>query len=199
MTRIPFSKQLHNWLKSDGTKTLDQLEHVFAEKSIAIGILILMFVPALPIPTGGITHIFEIIAMLLSLELIAGRTTIWLPKKWRTKSLGKLAQKKVLPAMGRYIEWFEKFSRPRFRQMLRNHHSLRAIGLVSLLFCIFAFLAPPFSGLDTLPALGVVVLMLSVILEDGLLTIIGLIIGVVGSGIIIGFGTAIIETVKRLF
>jgi hypothetical protein len=34
---------------------------------------------ALPLPTGGATHVFEIIAMLLALELIAGRDQIWLP------------------------------------------------------------------------------------------------------------------------
>jgi hypothetical protein len=51
---------------------------------------------------------------------------------------------------------------------------------------IGAFLAPPFSGLDTLPALGVVLVSLGVVLED---------IAVVGLGIIAGAGGVALEIV----
>ena len=78
-----FSDDLETWLKSPGSKTLSGMNAVFAEKSFAITFLLLMSIPALPIPTGGITHIFEIITMLLALELVVGLRTIWLPKRWK--------------------------------------------------------------------------------------------------------------------
>jgi hypothetical protein len=40
--------------------------------------------------------------------------------------------------------------------------------------------APPFSGLDTLPALGVVVLSLSILLEDGLVAFLGTLLAATG-------------------
>lgn len=43
-----------------------------------------MSIPSLPIPTGGITHVFEAITILLAIEQIIGLRTIWTPK-----SLGK--------------------------------------------------------------------------------------------------------------
>ena len=54
------------------------------------------------------------------------------------------------------------------------------IGLVLLVFVLGAFLAPPFSGLDTLPALGVVVVCLGLVFSDGFIVGAGLVIGVVG-------------------
>ncbi len=45
----------------------------------------------------------------------------------------------------------------------------------------FAFVAPPFTGLDTLPSLGVVLISLGVLLDDALLALIGLVVGAVGA------------------
>ena len=198
MKRTPFSQQLKQWLSGSGPKTVAALDDAFAEKSLAIAIMLLLAVPALPIPTGGITHVFEIVAMLLCLELIAGRRSIWLPKSWRKRTLGQLTEKKVLPNIVRYIRWFEKFSRPRLSSYMRQSLSLRLIGLVCLMLTIFAFVAPPFSGLDTLPSLGVVIIMLAVVLEDGLLLLIGAVVGFGGAGLIISLGSAIFIGLKHL-
>jgi len=71
-----FSDQLERWLESDDPKTLGALGDVFEEKSFAVTIMVLMFVPALPLPTGGITHVFELITVVLSAQMIVGRRTI---------------------------------------------------------------------------------------------------------------------------
>ena len=63
------STQLENWLKSPGTKTIGNLLEVFEEKSFAILFVLLMGVPAIPAPTGGATHVFEVITVLLALQL----------------------------------------------------------------------------------------------------------------------------------
>ena len=78
----PFSTQLEHWLADDEPKTLGRLGEVFAEKSFAVTIMMLMFLPALPLPTGGITHVFEAIVVLLALQMVLGRRTIWLPERF---------------------------------------------------------------------------------------------------------------------
>ena len=57
MSNRPLSLELRKWLKEDKPKNLAGLIAVFGEKSIVIVILVLLFFPALPLPTGGITHI----------------------------------------------------------------------------------------------------------------------------------------------
>ncbi len=185
-----FSDELQAWLESPGKKTIGELARVFEEKGFAILFLLLMCIPALPLPTGGVTHVFEVITMLLALELIVGRRTPWLPQRFLKRELGPATQKKAIPFIVRRIKWFERFSRPRFRRTLDNRLTLSLFGVVILGLAVTAFVAPPFSGLDTLPALGVVVIALSLILEDALVTLIGLAIGAAGVILVIVLGSA---------
>ncbi len=194
----PFSDQLERWLRSDGPKTLGALGDVFGEKSFAVTILLLMFVPALPLPTGGITHVFEAITCLLALQMVLGRTTIWLPDRWRQRPLGGATTDKGLPFMIKRIRWFERFARPRAAALFRNTWAARALGLVLIAFAVGAALAPPFSGLDTLPAMGAVGVTLAIILEDIVVLAIGLAIGTGGIVLIVTVGAAVVRLVTSV-
>jgi hypothetical protein len=194
-----FSVELESWLRGDQPKTLGALGDVFAEKSFAVTILLLMFLPALPLPTGGVTHVFEVLASLLALEMIAGRKNIWLPRRWRQRELGAATTDKAIPFVIRRVRWFERFSHPRAAWLFRHRSSLRVLGLVILAFALGALLAPPFSGLDTLPALGVVAICLAIILEDVVVLAIGVVIGTGGIVLIITLGRAALHFVRRLF
>src|SRR6266404_2620014 len=107
-----FSDQLEHWLRSDAPKTLGALGEVFGEKSFAVTILLLMVVPALPLPTGGISHVFEVIAVVLAAQMVLGRRMIWLPRRWQRRELGATTGK-ALPLSVRRIRQVERFSRPR--------------------------------------------------------------------------------------
>ncbi len=199
MSQQPFSQQLETWLKGKSSKTIVNLINTFQEKSFAIIILVLMFIPALPIPTGGITHVFELITMLLALELIIGRTTIWLPKRWGLKPLGKTIRGKVVPLMVRRIRWLERYSRPRLGWLINHRLARPIVGLLFLVFAVAAALAPPFSGLDTLPSLGAVLIALSLILEDIVLFAAGLVAGSAGVILVVAAGGVTLNLIHRLF
>ena len=200
MPAINFSDRLHIWLISKAPKTLQGLVDHFSEKSYAILFLILMAIPALPLPTGGVTHVFEIISMLLALELIAGLDKVWLPKRWRGLSLPLKLQNSTLPFLIKAIRKVEGLPRPGLRIVFNNTFVVRIIGLLILIFTLFAFLAPPFSGLDTLPSLAVVLISLAMILDDFILFLLGLVIGSVGIGLVIGLGKILTNLISaRLF
>jgi hypothetical protein len=186
----PFSEELESWLRSPGKKTLGELLDVFDEKSFAMALLVLMITPALPLPTGGVTHVFELITMLIALQMVIGRQSIWLPKRLRRRELGPATTEKAIPFIARRVRWFERFARPRFARGLRQRAVLSPLGLIVLAFTIGAFVAIPFTGLDTLPSLGVVVIALSLILEDALITLIGIVIGAAGIALEIALGSA---------
>lgn len=192
-----FSDQLEKWLKGKQPKTIASLEEVFEDKSFAIIFLLLMILPATPLPTGGITHVFEVIVCLLCLELIIGRETPWLPKKWKHLSLGKTLTGKVIPTILKWIRWLEKRSSPRGRRFFEWPLVPRLLGLVVLVFTLGALLSPPFSGLDTLPSLGVVVISLAFILVDIIMLVAGVVIGSVGIGLTIALGAAVFESARH--
>lgn len=190
---MPFSDELEAWLEAPGKKTIADLTSVFEEKSFAIVFLLMMSLPALPVPTGGVTHVFEAITMLLALEMVVGRDTIWLPHRWRERELGALSQKRAIPFLIRRVRWFERFSRPRASWLFGQRVVLSLTGAVVFVLALAAFVAPPFSGLDTLPSLGAVAIALSIILEDALILVIGLLVGAVGIGLEIALGSALVH------
>ena len=97
-----------------GQKTLGAMNDVFAEKAFAVTIMLLMFLPALPLPTGGVTHVFEVITVLLAAQMVLGRRTIWLPERLRRRELGGDDRRsKAIPFIVRRIRQVERFSRPR--------------------------------------------------------------------------------------
>ena len=63
---------------------------------------------------------------------------------------------------------------------------------------VAAFLAPPFTGLDTLPALGVVLLSLAVLLEDIAIVLLALVVGISGVALEILLGAALIDAIRNL-
>jgi hypothetical protein len=192
------SDELERWLGGDRPKTLGGLIDVFGERSFAIVFVLLMAVPALPLPTGGVTHVFEIVTMLLALELIAGRRKVWLPQRFRRLELSGENRAKFIETLLRRIRGLERLSRPRGRWLFGHRLSGSLFGIVVLGLTLAAFLSPPFSGLDTLPSLGVVVLALGYLLTDVVLTAAGAAIGALGVFSVIFLGSVAVKFFKNL-
>ena len=193
------STELDRWLQSDGEKTLGSLVELFEEKSFAILFVLLLGVPALPLPTGGATHVFEIIAVLLAAQLIAGRDHIWLPQRWRGLELAGERRRRFIGGLMRLIRRLERLSRPRLTFLFDHRLSNIVFGVLDIAGSAGAFLAPPFMGLDTLPALGVVLLSLGVLLEDFLIVVVGIAVGAGGVFLEIVLGKAAINGIGKLF
>lgn len=192
-----FSDKLDSWLRGSSPKTLGGLVDVFREKSLALIFLVLMALPALPLPTGGISHAFELIVLGLVPFFMFGKNKV--PKKWQGKKIPRLMQTRTLPFLLRRIRWIERFSKRRLDWILDNSLSNVILGLLIATFTLTAFFAPPFSGLDTLPALGVVLISLGLILEDALVVVAGLLVGSLGIAVIIGIGAAAFNIFKHFF
>jgi hypothetical protein len=143
--------------------------------------------------------VFEVIAVLLALQLVLGRDDIWLPKRWRGLQLAGASQQKFLSGLLKVIRWLERFSRPRARFLFEHRLTDVTFGTLVIIGSVAAFVAPPFSGLDTLPAIGVVLLALAVLLEDALGIVLGLVAMTAGIALELVLGRAAIHGVSSLF
>ena len=184
-----FSDQLEAWLEQDGPKTLGSLTDLIDEKSFAVVALLLLIPSALPIPTGGLTHVLELIAVIVVAQMVLGREELWLPRRFREHELGDTMTGKAIPRVLGVVRWFERWARPRLARLLdvRLVRSLLAVFL--LVFVAGALFAPPFSGLDTLPSLGVVIVCLGIIFRDAVIVVSGLLVGALGIALVIVLGT----------
>src|SRR4029078_9793733 len=124
------SEQLALGLRPEGKKTWASLIALFEEKSFAILFVLLLGVPALPLPTGGVTHVFELIAMLLALQLIIGRDQIWLPQRWCALSLAGPRQQRFIAALMRMVRRLERVSRRRLGFLFGHRLSQIVFGML---------------------------------------------------------------------
>ena len=134
------SDRLERWFNQDEPRTLGGLIDTFGEKSFAVLFIVLMAVPALPLPTGGVTHVFEVITMLLALELIVGRRTVWLPERWKRVELGGTSRRRFVRALLARIRSFERFSRPRLTTLLCRRLGGVIFGVVVFALSLTALL-----------------------------------------------------------
>jgi hypothetical protein len=193
------SDELEAFLTGERERTLGALLELFGRRSFAIVFVVLMAVPALPLPTGGATHVFEIVVVLLALQLIVGRDEIWLPERWRRLDLSGGRRERFVNALTRLIRRLERLSRRRLAFLFHGQASDVVFALLVIGMTVGAFVAPPFSGLDTLPALGVVVLALAVLLEDALIAAAALLVGAAGVTLELVLGRAAIHYIWKLF
>jgi hypothetical protein len=198
-SRAAVSEELEAWLQGEGDTTLGGLIDVFGEKSFALLFILLLGVSALPLPTGGATHVFQIIAVLVAAQLVVGRDDIWIPKRWRGLELSGPKQQRFIRGLMKAIRWLERFSRPRLAFLFGHRVSNAIFGIVVIGLTAGAFFAPPFSGLDTLPSLGVVLISLGVLLEDALIVAFGLVVGVLGVIVEVVLGKAVVDEIGKLF
>lgn len=199
MPATSLSDSLRDWLAQPGGHTVGGLIDLFDEKSFAILFVILLGVPALPVPTGGVTHVFEVITVLLAAQLVVGRDAIWLPRKWCRLELAGDNQQRFLAGLMKLIDRLERLSKPRFGFLFGSRPSNSVFGLLVIGASVAAFVAPPFTGLDTLPALGGVLISLAVLLEDFIILVAGLVVLVAGVVLEIFLGKAAVDAISGLF
>jgi len=193
------SDQLEDWLKSKQPKTLASLIELFQDKSFAVIIMLCMFLPALPLPTGGVTHVLEVVTVLLAAEQVVGLRRLWLPPFLSKRlKLGALLQGKLGAVLLRRLRWLEKHSSPRGRWLFRLPLLSRGLALIVIGLTVTAFVSPPFSGLDTPPSLGVVMISLAELLEDAWLLLAAGLVGALGVFLSVGLGAAIVQAAHRL-
>jgi hypothetical protein len=136
----------------------------------------------------------------VALQLVVGRDTIWLPERWRKVDLGTGGGRmRFIKGLMKVIRWIERFSRPRLRFLFDHRASNTVFGLLVIAGSLGAFLAPPFTGLDTLPALGVVLVSLGVVLEDFAVVALALIVGGAGVLLEIFLGKAAVRGIGNIF
>lgn len=184
-----FSVKLIALSKSSRQHNIGYLIGAFEDKSFAALFIILMALSALPIPTGGVTNIFEIITMILAVQMIAGRQSMWLPKRLSQRKLSLQFFSKTLPVIMKWVDKLERLSHPRLANIVNADWFQRLNGLVILVFALFAFIAPPFTNLETLPALGIIIMALALLLDDLVFSIVGFLVGCTGIALIFILGS----------
>jgi len=140
--------------------------------------------------------------VLLALQLVAGRTTPWLPKWVLQTSVERKQFQKWAQAGIPWLQRIEKIARPRWRQLCTTR--LGQVWLGTWIGLMGISMIIPVPGTNTLPAMGVFVTAFGLLEEDGILCSLGSLICVAGglltTSILIGLwwgGTTLLDWLGR--
>ena len=170
-------------LSATAPVSFDELEDAFTDRSFAALLTFFAILNLIPLPpgTGVITGIPLV---LVSVQMVMGRESVWLPTFMRTKTISpdrfRLISAKVVP----WLEWLEKFIRPRNWPFGRKQGD-RWLGAFTTILGLSVVLPMPLS--NWLPAFATAIIGIALCERDGRLMLGGLILGVVSIGIVTGF------------
>jgi len=172
--------------------TLGELIRQLDER--AYGLLLLLL--ALPCCLPFVYLLPQIVALPMiafCAQLAMGKRSPWLPKKLEARSFNIDSFESVVKRAERYIDWAEIFARPRLR-FLSEGLGLRLMGAGLVIPC--ASILVPLPLTNTVPGISVAIAAIGLIERDGLLTVFGLICGLIWVGLLIFVGVEGIQLFK---
>lgn len=154
---------------------------VEAMDAIGFGLVMMIFAFGIVIPLPPpFPSIISIPLVIFSLQMAFGYSAPKLPKKFSDLSVKRSVLAMLVQKSSPYIRKVEKILRPRLSFMTHGIME-RIIGVFTLIFSISIFLPIPLSNF--IPGLGILIISFGLLGKDGLVVIIGLIVGSIGIAI----------------
>lgn len=173
---------------------------VEAMQGIGFGLAMMIFSFGLIIPLPPpFPSIIALPLVIFSLQIVAGYSAPKLPKRFSNLSVKRSVVATLVRKSAPYIRQVERILRPRLNFMT-TAGAERIIGIFTLIFSSFVFLPMPLSNF--IPGLGILIISFGMLGKDGLVTILGIVVGAAGIAISIAavmLGVEAIYYLKDLF
>lgn len=157
----------------------------------AFGVLLILFAApnALPMPPGFSTF-SAIFILLVAVQLILGRTALWMPRRIGYKSVSRQHLERVIGWTVPKLRRIERWSKPRFIKLTRQN-ARRPLGILIMILALIMALPIPIVG-NMPPAVAIMLMGFGMLERDGIWVGAGVMIGLVDIAIIValGFGFA---------
>lgn len=169
--------QLLSDLKShiqDDNVTVKALLEEFHERGFGFFLFLIALPAALPVPALGLSTVIAFPLLILTAQQAMGRHTVWVPKKWRQKKISREKIDGFIKTAEPWIRRLEYFIRPRLSFVTQGLFS-NMIGVAG--FAMALAVAVPLPLTNTVPAFGIALMAIGILMRDGLAVIGGLLIG----------------------
>lgn len=178
---------------ADGTQVslrwiLDQLH----ERAFGLFLLILALPCCIPF-LYGIPQIVALPLMFVSAQILLGRKAPWLPAKLAARTVSIEGLQGLSDRAGPWLRRIEALSRPRLGFLTRAPMD-RAVGIALVLFS--ASILVPLPGTNTVPGFAVVIVSMGILQRDGILVIVGSLLGTAWIASLIFAGATLVSLIK---
>ena len=191
---MAISQRLHS-LASDAEGDAVELDWVLSElHERAFGLFLLVLALPCCIPfLYGIPQIVALPLMFVSVQIVLGRETPWLPKKLGARTISTEGLHNLARRAEPWLVRIEAISRPRLGALTRAPAD-RAVGLALVLFS--ASILVPLPGTNTVPGFAVVVVSMGLLQRDGILVILGALLGTAWIATLVFAGVSLASLIK---
>jgi hypothetical protein len=179
---------------------VDEVLEAFHERGFGIVLFIFSLPAAAPIPAPGINTLIAIPLLFLTAQMAIGRHTVWFPANIKQQSLSSDLCGRMIDSCLPWIVWIENYMKPRLGFITQ--------GLFSKLIGVFGFImalsgAVPLPLMNTVPAIGISLMAIGVVMRDGLVVVSGCVLGIVWvfliTAIYLTLGAEGIDFIRSLF
>ncbi|MBE9038659.1 exopolysaccharide biosynthesis protein [aff. Roholtiella sp. LEGE 12411] len=165
---LRFSQDIKSLLQRLSEKSLT-LGDILAETSergfsLVIALLVLPFLFPMP---PGLAGPFGAACLLLSVQMVLGRRSPWLPKRIANYKFPRSFAQLLLQNLGRLTKVLQKIARPRLAKIAHNPLTWRINGFCISWLTLLLMLPIPFT--NPIPTVGILLLAVATIESDGLL------------------------------
>jgi hypothetical protein len=145
------------------------------DKGFGILLIILSLPSALPVPAPGYSTPFGIAIMLIALQMLRGRHSLWLPQRIQKVKIPANLCKRMANAAAKFLKASERWIKPRQRWIAsRAGHA----ALASVVAVMAALMILPIPLTNTFPAMVIFLIGIGLAEEDGLLALLAFAVGV---------------------
>jgi hypothetical protein len=174
----PISEDLRGLLKvaKGNAMTIGEIEaHL---KSRGYALLVLFLAAPFPIPNiPGLSVPFGVAIMMIGFAFLMRRRPS-LPHFILRKSVEFSTLNRVIPFVAKFMERIERYVKPRYKFLTRGALNTSFIGLAITSGGLFLALPLPFPLTNGPPALSIIFLVVGMLCADGLVLILGYILGI---------------------
>ena len=174
------------------TVTLDWILGRLHERAFGLFLLVLALPCCIPF-LYGIPQIVSLPLMFVATQIVAGRTSPWLPARLGARTVTQDSLAKLAERARPWLEKIEALSRPRLTALTRPPLD-RLIGIALVIFS--ASILVPLPGTNTVPGFAVVIIAMGLLQRDGLLALAGTLIGTIWIATLIIAGATLATLLK---
>ena len=175
-------EDLREHLQGDNV-TVDTLLKAFHERGFGFFLFLIALPAALPIPALGISTIIALPLMILTFQQAMGRHMVWVPQSLRTKQVSRGKVEGFIDKAKPWIKRLEVLTKPRLSFITQGVFSI-IIGISGFLMSIAVAIPLPLT--NTIPAFGIAVMAMGVLMRDGLAVLAGMLIGTLWVALLFG-------------
>jgi hypothetical protein len=162
--------------EGDGpTVTLADIAAHLRERSFGLLLFVTGMLGWIPVLPPGVSSIFGLAISLFAVQLMVGRVRPWMPGWLARRGIGRAAFAKGLLRVTPLLARVERVSRPRLAWMT-GPAAERLLGGYILILALFVCVPLPMT--NAMPAFAVTVIAIALIQQDGLLSLIGIGLGI---------------------